>query len=231
MTFSPSLGDNGPGFDRQSVAAVGDIPALTTWSALQLRCRRHPFDRGERRNVGPLHGVAGDGVGLPVPVNKRNPSAIAASRSSTIGRSSYSTTIAPTAACAGVPRRRQPQFTLETDEVLCEQPPVGRPGCRSRRHVGGQHGEDTRHRRCRTGVELRDAGVRDARAAELGHQLAGQIEVGGVATPRSPCRDRRHNETRYLGNGHLPPKTDEVWSLSHATRRFVCTRRARSARA
>ena len=205
------LGDNGPGFDRQSVAAVGDIPARDDMvGAGHCGVDITLFDRGERRNVGPLHGVAGDGVGLPVLVHKRR--SVGHRRLEIIDDRKMLVVDDDRVDCGlcrgGVDRGDgRHQFALETDDVLCEQPPVGHD--RAVDHVGyiggGQHGEDTRHRRCRTGVELRDAGVRDARVAELGHQLAGQIDVGGVATaPGHLVGTVGTNETRYLGNGHLP---------------------------
>ena len=209
MTFSPS---HWATTARGSIGrAVGHVAARHDMvGACHCGVDIALFDRGEGRNVGPLHGVAGDGVGLPVLVNERR--SVGHRRLEIIDDRKVLILDHDRVDCGlcrgGVDRSDgSHQFALETDDVLCEQPPVGHDrAVDDVGHVGGgQHGEDAGHRRCRTRVELRDASVRNAGITELGHQLAGQIDVGGVATaPGHLVGAVSTNETRNLGNGHLP---------------------------
>ena len=179
------------GLDRDRVGHVGDIALADDDRRGGDRGRRVALHdrRPARRRCRPGR-APGRGRRSATPSwTSGEPGSSAASTSRIGGRSSYSTSIASSAAAGDLRRQRRDRgddLPLEADDVAGEQraveDEVERAVAAIRHVVGGEDREDARDARGRGPVSSRtDPGVRSAGEQEPGVGEPGEREVGRVA--------------------------------------------------
>ncbi len=180
------LGDDGAGFDRRGVAAVGNVATGDHMVGLgKAGVDVALGDRRERRIVAVTHQHVGGAVRLPVGVDEWR---IRSECRLEVGDDRERFVLDDDRVDRLLCDRRSrgcdssDDLALESHDVAGEQRAVLNE--RAEAHVGyvvgGQHGHDTWDGPRRRHVELGDASMGDVGVAELGGEHARQREVGGV---------------------------------------------------